>query len=106
MVLQVVRVCVLFIHGTCFSDIYLIVLSIPHHIHSLVVLLPFDVTSQVNMDASGSHHVRKPALPLLQLAKIYVRHLRILTARMEMILRVGPLFLFHVRIAPRLLWMQ
>ena len=64
------------------------------HTKTLVLYLPFIITLLVNIKMSGSCHVRRLALRLLQLVKMFAKHLKNSIARVKMILWARALCLF------------
>src|SRR6266851_6217300 len=103
MVLQILQVHVLFFYNAfSFLTYNLIATTVLYHHNSLtashtktlVLHLPFVVISLVNIEMSGSHRVRRLALRLLQLVKMFAKHLKNSIARVKMILWARALCLF------------
>ena len=95
-ILQVLRVGILFIYNACTSNIRFIVLTIlarhkslgslvRSHINALVPPPPFVVILYLSMTRSGLRHVRKLASRLLRLARKYAGHLKSMLSSVEMI---------------------
>jgi len=102
MVLQILQVRVFFYDAFSFLTYNLIAITVLYHrnsltashIKTLVLHLPFVATLLVNIEMSGSRRVRRLALRLLQLVKMFAKHLKSLITRVKTILWARALCLF------------